>query len=209
MAEVLGRQGPRRWVGLAVLVTLFSLVACTSGDDGEEPGPPPITRPLDASAYADRVCDLLPAEMAAQLGYPSPGTEFEHDDPRNRSRDYVTCSRYPWGDPSLNIDLYLSLDLLADEYDTLKDARILDSGKPSIELITIAEQPAAVINRNKKPNRTCIVVVGLTDRQGLRVSGSEHYRKASDGSRIGSDGRACDHVIAVAEVIIEHLSGDR
>lgn len=128
MAEMLGRQGPRRWVGLAVSVTLLSLVACTSGDGGEEPGTPPITRPLDASAYADRVCDLLPADKAAQLGYPSPGRESEQDDPRDRKQSYVSCTRYPWDAPSLDLELYLSLDLLADEYDKLKDARILDSG---------------------------------------------------------------------------------
>lgn len=83
---------------------------------------------------------------------------------------------------------------------------ILDSGEPSIELITIAEQPAAVIDRNRKPNLTCTVVVGLSDRQGLRISGSEHD-KGGDDSGIG-DARACDHMIDVAEAIIEHLAGE-
>jgi hypothetical protein len=189
---------------LAAVVVLF--VAATACSSDEEPTRPPIGRPLDASAYAERACDLLPADRAGSLGYSrsgSAGTETDAEGSR-----YHVCFRTPPESRILSIYLYLTGDVLAERYVSSTNMLINDTGEPWLEPLTVAGQPAAVLGRShRKPNTGCTVVVGLTDTQGVEVRAAQHYPDAR-GYEIGQgDGRACEHAIGVAEAIVVNLGG--
>ncbi|HEV2783738.1 MAG TPA: DUF3558 family protein [Actinophytocola sp.] len=169
-------------VVLAVLVT---------GCGDEQPARPPIPRQLDAGAFAWRACDLLPGARAAGLGYPGPGMPDGIP-----SEKHWSCSWLPPVSPLLLIDLYLGQDRLGYEYRTGAGASIGSTGEPWLEPLTIGGQPAAALGHSHElPSATCSVVVGLTDTQSVRVHA---------GQRAG-DGRACEHAIEVATVVVHSI----
>jgi hypothetical protein len=190
-----------RLVGIVVL--LAAGAACSSDEEWTRP---PIGRPLDASAYADRACDLLPADRATGLGYSGSGSAGSETD--GEGSRYHFCLRTPPESRILSIYLYLAGDVLAARYAGSKNMVINDTGEPWLEPVTIGEQPGVTLGRShRKPNAACTVVVGLSDTQGVEVRAAQHYPDAR-GYEIGpGDGRACEHAIGVAEVIVGELAG--
>lgn len=200
---------PTLAVPIAVLVG-FVAASCSSGDD--EPTRPPIVRSLDASAYGERVCDLLPADQAVRLGYAGSGSADKATvSAAGEVPEYVFCSWFPPESARLSIDLFLAKDQLAHEYSMSRNMSIGGTNEPWVEPLTIAGQPAVTLGRSHQmPNSTCDVVVGLSDTQSLRVHATE---QDDNGGRIDNglgqgDGKACEHAMAVADVIVRELGGN-
>jgi hypothetical protein len=197
----------RRVRAIVLMPLLVAATAC--GSDSERPTRPPITRPLDASAFRDHACDLLPAADATMLGYPAPGS----DDKRYREgaqagdvpRVY-TCDRLPPKSRWLVIELYLNEDRLAVEYFGSKLGTMTATNEPIFDAITIADQPAAVLGRSRKQPELsqdpCEVVVALTDTQSVTISAGT---RQPDRPKDNTGGRSCQLAIDVADAIVRNL----
>jgi hypothetical protein len=191
---------------LVILASMCAATACASDAD-EEPRRPAITRPLDAHAFADRPCDLLPMDQAARLGYPRPGKDYKAA-PQGDSGQVASCDRTPPGTPSLTIRLYLSHDELDYRYRQSKGSKIADTQEPWIAPLTVLDQPAVTVGRSqRRPNAECKVVVGLTDTQSVEVWAPQRYENPQGYDDGLGDGRACEYAIPVAEAIVRNLVG--
>ena len=95
------------------LVPLLVTVMAACGVGTEPPARPPITRPLDAAAFRDRVCHLLPVPDATRLGYSAPGSESKAYRDGSDEPYVYSFDRLPPKSRWLVIDLYLTEDRLA------------------------------------------------------------------------------------------------
>jgi len=145
--------------------------------------PPPVTRPLDPSAYAteDTVCGLLTDEQIDTFDLP------RNAKPHKRTETVFDCAREKEGGERWQLDytLWLNVDLVGEWYDA----------QETLELLYIEGQPAAV--NDLSDGRFCIVAVTLAEQKSVQVMGR--------GSR--QEDAACSHVISVAEQMVRNIKG--
>lgn len=148
--------------------------------------PPTVSRPLDASAYRARICDIFTNEQAIALGIP--GT------PRlGGSPEFIFCGRET-KDPPFNFSLvYAGPELFGKIYRESKAP--LDYTK----LVTIAGQPALEYGSPVLDGSVpfCQIVLGLANDQAIQIDVNFH----TTGSG------ACDRATKVAEAIVHNLGG--
>lgn len=187
-------QGGGRVATAGMILVL--VVGCTSSGDSTTPStsdasssvalpttPPPVTRPLDATAYKDKVCALLADEQAAAHAFPGPGR-------RSTGSERNECM-WGLGRPYLRVT-YHDRDMLAGIY--RRDPSIW--GRVGFLPETIAGQPGARWNIRNAP-MDCMVAVGLNDHQGIGVDTALDFE----------DTDACDRALAIAETIVHNLGG--
>jgi hypothetical protein len=148
--------------------------------------PPAIDRPLDISAYRDKICEILPDPQAQALGFPGSG------EPRV-SASASRCYRVT-ADPPTNLSLYYApRDLLGEAYRS--PLAIADFFNPKI----IVGQPAVEMGSHDALRERvlfCSVVIGFTATDGLEI-----------GVDDTSDGKACERATSVGEAIVHNLGG--
>lgn len=180
------------WVaGTCAMITL--LAGCSSADTPEPSvvttvsptGKPAISRPLDATRYANRenICELVTKEQAKHL-------EVRDDDgPRPISgRDYQMCAYSQMGPTTpVNVNIELrSGNWLEDLYKPEKD--------DESSWITISGQPAVAYGDDGDQPHSCRVAIGLAERQSAFVWVLDFSRDA------------CDVAIAIGLEIVRNLS---
>jgi hypothetical protein len=188
----------------AMLAVLVVLAGC-GGPDKPEPrattttttttGPPSrpaITRALDASAYRDRVCDLLTRAQIEDLDMSAddiPEQPDEHGRMRCSMDDFVVdvsdARNY------MTLTYWYAADLLAAEYREAWYAR-----RPLVP-VTVAGQPA--LQFEGLDGDQCTIAIGFSDRQGLEVSFT------SLDTQSGMD--PCARAMEVGEDIVRNLAG--
>lgn len=176
------------------------LVACSPGaSDPDNPAagttsassppttPPPITRPLDASTYRARICDVFTDEEAQARGFTKPGQIYAESFPDDDFH-FTACGRPSLKDqgPALDIAYYYDSDLLERIY-----RRQHRWGRESFAVLTIAGQPAARTDFANIPDH-CEVAVGLTVGQSINV-------------RVLFAEKPCDQAVEIAEIIVRKL----
>jgi hypothetical protein len=192
-----------RWI-YGLVVALPVLLASCVGEPDAVPGPPsvtrvsptsppwwipssppPIPRPLDASAYREKPCDLFTDDQAKSLGYVRTSDPFVQE-------EVSRCSRSGEGafkDNSLLI-LYFH------DTDRLGQIHRREAEWPSDGAVprTILGQPAvsAVIGGN-----WCWLVVGLTETQSVEIRIEDHVPDNRSNT--------CDRAMSAAEGIVRKL----
>lgn len=176
----MSRLTPRRLV-----VVLTSIVLCATGGSAESAPRDLIHRPLDASAYRNRVCELLTPEQTASFQMKE-GREMDGA----KSVECRWSLRGPNGPVWLNY--FYSTGILAKIYQKKRFHPIgwLDD---EFTPLTIAGQPGAKSGESQPPVY-CQIAVGLTDRQGIDIAA---YADSGD---------ACDLAMEIAEAVVHNLA---
>ncbi|MFC5111315.1 DUF3558 family protein [Kibdelosporangium philippinense] len=180
------------------ITTLLLLAACSEPPQADRttatptptrirPGiptiPPPIPRPLDASKFRDRPCDLFTDEQAAALGYPlekRPGVVPEES----------YCVRDSLADVTVDYSIWYrhdGTDLFALAHRRETGEWI---GDASVS-ITVEGQPAI-----KRPGAEhCAVLIGLSTTESIKIYFQD---KKVD---------FCDRAVRIAEDVVRNVRG--
>lgn len=186
----------------AVLLTAvsFAAVAACGSSEADSPAPPattsasptppqprlapPVTNPRDASAMAQRPCDLLTPEQRASFGFDQPGKR------RELLGGVAQCM---WTDTASTRQLTASVNTRQDRLnDGYRDREVY----PLFEPIEVAGLPGA-LKQAVAGGMTCDAVVSLAESQSLEVSFSN--------LRPGTPMDACGEVRRITEVILGNL----
>ena len=148
--------------------------------------PPAVSRPLDASGYRTRICEIVTNDQAQALGIPGAPDQSE-------APQFISCVRES-KDPAVDLGLlYAGSELFGKAY--RKNKSPLDYSK----LVTIAGQPALEIGTPVLDGSIpyCQIVLGLASDQAIQIDMNLH---------IGGSG-ACERATKVAEAIVHNLGG--
>jgi hypothetical protein len=189
---------------LAMLAAVVALAGCSAPGEPEprtttsspatttsQPSRPAITRPLDASAYRDRVCELL---TKAQIKDLDVTTQHIPEQPIEHGRTYCSMDhivRVSDARRSISLTYWYAADLLGATY---REQRI-DSDRPLVP-VTVAGQPAVLLEDD---DTNCTLILGLTNTQGLEIS-FEYYDSQPDLD-------PCGRAMEVGEDIVRNLAG--
>ncbi|CAM3993418.1 DUF3558 domain-containing protein [Kibdelosporangium persicum] len=180
--------------------SLFLLSGCSEGPTGTPPGtpsvtstpvtttkgiptsPPPIPRPLDASRYRDKPCDLFTDEQVQALGYP----------PIKRSGVLTNESQCTRHDES-NLDLHFSIWYRHDGTDRFAKVHRREESWRSDDAvsITVEGQPAVRL----PGTRMCTVLIGLSSTESIEI----HFGDPKVDS--------CDRAVRIAEGVVRNVRG--
>ncbi len=190
-------------VVLLAVASLAAVVSCGSSE-AERPAPPattsasptsppqrlapPVTNPRDASAVAQRPCDLLTPEQRASFGFNQPGKR------RELLGGVAQCM---WTDAASTRQLTASVNPRQDRLNEVyRDREIY----PLFEPIEVAGLPGA-LRQAVAGGDTCDAAVSLTESQSLEVSFSN--------LRPGTPVDACGEARRITEVILGNLPPPR
>lgn len=148
--------------------------------------PPAVSRPLDASGYRNRICEILTNEQALALGFPGPPDQSE-------APQYISCIRVSENPETEVAWVYSTPELFGKV-----------SGGPAIslgyvKLVTISGQPALEQGTPDPKDivRYCTIVLGLASDQAIQI----------DVRDPEGPGGACERATKVAEAIVRNLGG--
>jgi hypothetical protein len=202
---------------LTMLAAVVALAACSAPDEQEpqatpisapattttamttteptpsEPSLPAINRPLDASTYRARVCDLLTEAQIRRLDMGSVDPLPEQPDQSGRVTCLIHGPIHEGGTrTSLMVTYYYATDLLAAIY-----RRELPGSQPYQPLtpVSVAGQPAW----QAELGDDCQLAVGLADTQGVEISFGY--------TDLPLDRDPCGQAMEVGENIVRNLVG--
>ncbi|MGQ0837922.1 DUF3558 family protein [Actinokineospora sp.] len=195
-------------VGLLGLVVLMGTVTACSNPGSESPPPqtssappsstsaravaPEVERPLSLGDHWMKPCELLHVWMPENLGFGE--TEGQPD----RTENATTCR---WAATDPKIDSAVSLEIAAyPDTDILGDAYANTPATPGVfkpTSLIIPRLPAAYVRYDPL---VCAVVVGLSDRQGLKVT---YGRQKSVPIEVAKD--SCFFAFMAASDIVGNL----
>lgn len=152
------------------------------------PSRPAITRPLDASAYRDRVCDLLTKAQIAEHHMTSVSDIPEQPDEQGRMHCALDeLVRVAHARTSITLTYWYAADLLGSAYRDEWYAH-----RPLVPM-TVAGQPALQVDLGD----SCKLAIGFANTQGLDV-----WFRSRD-----TDMDPCGRAMEVGEDIVRNLAG--
>lgn len=169
-----------RLAAIAGSIVIATVGGCSNGDNPPDSPtisnvtsvsphptvPPPITHVLDISPFFERPCNLLTQEQIKAL-------EVRTGTGPNVGDKLHWCSLSNGViDESIDVSVYLDVDLLGQTYQQSTEERPKGSGKPrwaTFESGTIAQQPVVV----QSDDSVCEVVVGTGPKSGISVVARE------------------------------------
>ena len=186
-------------VVLLAAASVAAVVSCGSSEAEPPPSPattsasptppqprlaPPVTNPRDASAMAQRPCDLLTPEQRASFGFDQPGKR------RELLGGVVQCM---WTDSASTRQLTASINPRQDRLNEVYRDREL---YPLFEPIEVAGLPGA-LRQAVAGGATCDAAVSLTESQSLEVG----FSNLKQGTPVD----ACGEARRITEVILGNL----